>query len=130
MNRRLHDAAYAVSTDDLRQALEPLLCRPDEGPRRIAHLRRQHSEYSSSFALEELDVCLDDGSKLELMFKDLGWQSLLHQAPDAKPAFLYNPLREIETHRNILPSYRVGTAAYIGAVVNPRRGRYWLFLER
>ena len=131
MNRQLGFSAYPVNTDDLRQALEPLLSRPGEGEgRRIAHLRRQRSEYSSSFALEELDVGLDDGSKLELMFKDLGWQGLLHQAPDAKPAFLYNPLREIETYRNILAAYQTGTANYIGAVVDTQLERYWLFLEK
>src|SRR5262249_48670797 len=119
-----------VNTDDLRQALESLLSRPGERPRRIAELRRQSSDYKSTFALQELDVVLDDGTTLELVFKDFGWHGMMREGPDAKPDFLYNPMREIETYRHILPAQGTITANCYGAVVDPPRGRYWLFLER
>src|SRR5262249_45714883 len=122
--------ADPVSHDELRQALEPLLSRPGERPRRVADVRRQSSDYKSTFALEELDVVLADGTTLEMVFKDFGWHGMMREGPDAKPDFLYNPVREIEVYRHILPAQRTITADCYGAVVDPQRGRYWLFLER
>jgi hypothetical protein len=119
-----------VDTDDLREALEPLLRGRLGGQRRIAGFKRKLSDFRSSFTLEELDVALDDGTNLKLIFKDLGWEGLLPEARRAKPAFLYNPLREIETYRGILAGARLSTATCYGAVVDPPAGRYWLFLER
>ena len=45
---------------------------------------------------------LADGTTLELMFKDLSRQALLETARRIRPAFIYEPLREIETYRKIL----------------------------
>jgi hypothetical protein len=77
-----------------------------------------------------LDVSLDDGTTLRLIFKDLGWQALTDSARDVKPDCLYNPLREIETYQTVLAPSRLGTATCYGAVVDPQVGQYWLFLER
>jgi hypothetical protein len=118
-----------AGTAQLHAALEPLLSR-HFGARRILRLERRASEYSSSFALEELDVSLDDGTSLSLIFKDLGWQALTDSARGVKPDCLYNPLREIETYQTVLARSRLGTATCYGAVVDPPAGQYWLFLER
>jgi aminoglycoside phosphotransferase (APT) family kinase protein len=48
----------------------------------------------------------------------------------ARPEFLYEPRREIQTYRWILPFAPSGTATWYGAVVNPTTRRYLLFLER
>jgi hypothetical protein len=98
--------------------------------RRIASLQRRPSAYRSSFLLEELDVLLEDGTSLPILFKDLSWQALLPEACEAKPAFLYDPQREIDTYRGILAEQRLGTPACYGAVVDRQADRYWLFLER
>ena len=119
-----------ASTDDLHAALEPTLSSYFGAQRCISELKRRPSDYYSSFAIEELDVCLDDDTTLHLVFKDLSWQGLLKDARRAKPAFLYDPLREIETYRTLLARHRLGTATCYGAVVDPQRGRYWLFLEK
>src|SRR3712207_9288951 len=42
---------------------------------------------------------LADGTTLELVFKDLSRQALLGTARRIRPAFVYSPLREIETYR-------------------------------
>jgi hypothetical protein len=118
-----------AKTAQLHAVLEPLLSR-HFGARRILRLERRVSEYSSSFALDELDVSLDDGTTLRLIFKDLGWQALTASARSVKPDCLYNPLREIETYQTVLARSRLGTATCYGAVVDPRAGHYWLFLER
>jgi thiamine kinase-like enzyme len=96
----------------------------------IAHLSRRASTSRSSFALEELDVGFADGTRVELVWKDLAHRALHEDACRAKPAFLYDPFREIETYRLILNAAGLGTATYYGSVADVRQDRYWLFLER
>jgi aminoglycoside phosphotransferase (APT) family kinase protein len=119
-----------VGTDQLRAALGAALGSYFGAARSIVGLERRPSAFSSSFALEELDVQLDDGRVLHLMFKDLSRRGLLPEARRGKPPFLYNPLREIETYRKILPALPLSTPVFYGAAVDPAAGRYWLFLER
>jgi Ser/Thr protein kinase RdoA (MazF antagonist) len=93
-------------------------------------LERRLSPYRSSFALEELDVHLDDGTSLSLLFKGLSRQEMPPSSRRAKPEFLYNPLRELLLYKEILPLETLGTAECYGTVVDTQAGRYWLFLER
>jgi thiamine kinase-like enzyme len=129
MNRPADASGQTVSTAELRAALDAVLSQ-HFGGRRVAGLTRRTSEYSSSFAIDELDVRLEDGTVLDLVFKNVGWHALLEDARRAKPPFLHDPLREIETYRTVLAAGRLGTARFYGAVVDPERERYWLFLER
>jgi hypothetical protein len=117
-------------TPDLAAALGQALAHYFGAHREIAALVRRPSAYRSSFALEELDVRLEDGTSLGLMFKDVSPRGMLPGARGAKPEFLYDPLREIETYRLLLTREELGTATCYGAIVDPGRGRYWLFLER
>ncbi len=96
----------------------------------IVRLDRRVSEYCSSFIIEELDVTLDDGTSLDLIFKDLSQSALMKGAGSVKPWFFYDPMREIETYRKILVQHRLGTATCFGACVDRGIDRYWLFLER
>jgi hypothetical protein len=93
-------------------------------------IRRQPSEYRSSFALEEITVSLADGRNLSVIFKDLGWHSLTLAGQQAKPVQFYDPAREIEIYRRVLAGCALGTARCYGAIVDPPRQRYWLFLEK
>ena len=96
----------------------------------IAAIRRRPSAYRTSFAVEELDVTLQDGSRLALVFKDTGPQALREEARVAKPKLLYDPMREIEVYRGLLAGAALGTATYYGSAVDEAGGRYWLFIER
>src|SRR5262245_31429177 len=96
---------------DLSAALEGLL------GRRVETLKRAPSPFRTSFALEDLDVGLDDGTVLPMVFKDLGWQAMHEGARRAKPSFLHEPLREIDTYRSILAPARLGPVCH-GAVVD------------
>src|SRR5438105_3758006 len=120
----------AAKPEELSMALQAALDQYFGKERRIVRLEQRPSAYRSSFLLEELDVLLDDGTSLPIMFKDLSPQALLPEARDAKPVFLHNPQREIDTYRAILAEQRLGTAACYGAVVDRPAQRYWLFLER
>lgn len=130
MSRQAEIPATAVSDAALSAALERALGDYFSAPRRIVELARRPSDYRTSFALEELTVLLDEGTTLRLIFKDLSWQTLPESISRVKPAFLYNPLREIAVYRSILAPNRISAPTCYGAVVDERRGRYWLFLER
>ena len=119
-----------VPRGELHGALETLLRQFFARDVTIKKLDRRISEYCSSFVIEELDVALDDGTKLALVFKDLSQAALLKGAGRVKPWFFYDPMREIETYRRVLVLHQLGTATCYGAVVEPDRKRYWLFLER
>ena len=93
-------------------------------------LARRPCPYSSSFALDEIDVGFDDGSELQLVMKDLSPRAMAACARRARPRFLYDPRRETQAYRWILPHAPPGTATWYGAVVNPSTQRYRLFLER
>lgn len=111
-----------ASTPELRAALE------DSLHLGVVKVDRRPSAYRSTFPLEELDVQLENGMLLELMFKDLSAPD--EGASSAKPAVLYSPEREIDIYRRFLETAGLGTARCFGAVVDPPGERYWLFLER
>ena len=126
---RLHIQSI-VDGAELQCALEEELSRYFGREVRVAKLRRRISEYCSSFIIEELDVTLEDGTVLELIFKDLSKAAFLTNAGHIKPAFFYNPLREIDTYRKVLSQHQLGTPQCVGAFVDPEEKLYWLFLER
>jgi hypothetical protein len=119
-----------VHDGELRAALQTTLRRHFQNNCVVVSLSRRPSPYCTSFALEEVDVALDDGLQLELMFKDLNWFSMLKSAQLTKPFFLYDPLREIDAYRSILKSGQLGTARCYGTRVKAETGHYWVFMER
>src|SRR5713101_660889 len=100
--------APTVSAGDLKEALEEALSQHFGRPCGIDKIERRPSPMRSSFALEELDVLLDDGATLGIQFKDLSPTAILPEALAAKPSFLFNPRREIETYRLILAGHALG----------------------
>lgn len=118
------------ATPELRAELERLLAERMGDSARIASLKRRESDYRTSFPLEELDVRLCDGTQLKLVFKNVARDALDLRAQAVKPAFLSDPLREIEAYEHILAGPDIGTADCYGSSVDTHAGRYWLFLER
>jgi hypothetical protein len=116
-------------TLSLEQQLEEQLKKAFGKRRPIRRIIRRFCPYTSSFQIEELDVHFDDGSNLKLVMKDLSSDGMLDSARAVRPEFLYEPRREINAYRCILPHAPAGTAAPYGAVMEPSADRYWLFLE-
>jgi aminoglycoside phosphotransferase (APT) family kinase protein len=110
--------------------LEEALARHFGHPERIVGMERRPSAYRTSFPLEELNVSLEKRGPLQLMFKNLSRQSLLRAARIAKPMFLHDPEREIETYRLLLNPAQIGAPIYYGSIVDRAASRYWLFIER
>jgi len=99
-------------------------------PGRIAAVDRARSIYSTSFPIDDLVVTLADGSRLELVHKDLAWEALLPGARRTKPRFLYDPGREIAVYRDLLDPTRHGTARCYGVVADEGSGRFSVLLEK
>ena len=118
------------NTDLVVAVLERELAARFGAPRRVTGIERRPSPYRSSFVLEELDVTLDDGTSLGLMLKHLGPQSASEAGRPVKPMFLYDPLREVHTYRDILAWRALGTAGYYGVLSVEEFGEDGLLLER
>jgi thiamine kinase-like enzyme len=119
-----------VKTEDLRGTIESWVSSSNGVSRRIRQLARRQSSASSSCALEELQVQLDDGTRGQLVFKNMDPRAMLQSARQARPRFAYNPRREIEIYRTILMPHHLSTPVCYDAVVKPHLGLYWLFMER
>jgi hypothetical protein len=118
-----------TASDELHAEVERALGERFGAERRVVVLERRPCPYRTSFVLEELDVELDDGTRVALMLKDVSRGALAPGARAAKPSFLYDPCREIEVYRSILDA-ALGTAAYYGSLVDTGRDRYWLLIEK
>jgi hypothetical protein len=97
--------------------LEQSLGRP------IASIARKPYSYRTSHRIDALDVALADGTRLELLLKDLRRSELDPRAQLAKPAFLHDPRREVEAYR-ILANASLGTPKCYDA------GEHWVLLEK
>jgi hypothetical protein len=106
---------------DVAAALGELLGAP------VDSLERRPFEYQTSHAIDELDLWLADRRFVHMLLKNLGAPS--ETALNTKPFFLGDPLREIEVYADVLDGRDLGTAHCFGAVGEPERGRYWLFIE-
>src|SRR6185503_4624362 len=133
---RRQSAAAAAGADrgrrmsaELRSVLGGLFARGAQG-RRIVDVETRPMPYASSFAVAEVDVRFEDGSSLDLVWKDTGEAALLPEARRIRPAGLYDPRREIATYEWILAPFGVSAPRLYGRVIDPLRGRFWLFLER
>ncbi len=117
----------SFSDAELRDGLERALATTGTPPPR--EILRRPSEYRTSFPLEELDLTMEDGAKLRLAFKQLGWNALDEEARLAKPEFLHDPRREAAVYASVLAPAALGSPRYYGASVDPEAERYWLFVE-
>jgi Ser/Thr protein kinase RdoA (MazF antagonist) len=119
--------AAPPSDTELREALGYALREVGLGPPR--EVRRRPYEYRTSFPLEQLDLTLEDGTDLRLVFKQLDWDGLGAEARLAKPRFLHDPRRELEVYASILAPALSGPPRYYGSANGPASGRHRLFIE-
>lgn len=96
----------------------------------VVELQQKASPFATTARLWELHVTISDGTVLVLVHKECGRRARLPGAPGGVPAFVYDPLREIGVYERLLAQHRLGTPRLYASVVQPNRGRYWMFLER
>jgi Phosphotransferase enzyme family len=114
----------AVSDAEL---IEALGGRIDDGE--IVGVRRRPYRYATSAPLEEVVVLVGQGEVGPLILKDLARERLLGDALAAKPEFVWEPRRELETYRRILAPAGIGPNC-LAAAADPDRSRCWLLLEK
>ena len=120
--------AAAVPTATLERLLQGFL--RDRGLRKtVVEVRRQASPYYSSHLLEELDVRLDGGARLSLLFKDLSPGRLVEEADRVKPEFLRDPAREARAYA-LLESAGVPAPRCFGYHAAPEKGQFFLFVGK
>ena len=96
----------------------------------VVDVQQEATLLATSARLAELDVRLSDGTALQLMLKEGGRAGRLPDAPVATPPFVRNALREIWVYERLLVGRGLDTPRLYGSLVEPQRGRYWMFLER
>ncbi len=99
-------------------------------PGAVTVVERRPIPYRSTFPLDELVVRMPDGSEERLVFKDLSRDGQADPAWNFKAPFLHDPAREIETYRDVLAPHELSAPRFRAAVIDPQRGRHWLFIER
>jgi aminoglycoside phosphotransferase (APT) family kinase protein len=130
MSRSSPAAASALDDCNLRSFVETSAVQLIGDERHVVEIERKLNDYHSSFAIEELTVTFDDATQLPLIFKNLSPDGLLDYARQIRPQFSYHPIREIAVYREILAGSRLGTASCYGALIDEKRQRYWLLLEK
>jgi aminoglycoside phosphotransferase len=120
----------ASDSSDLIGAIERSLKDVFGVGRQAIRIERQPSPYRSSFNLEDITVFLDNGESVNIIFKDLSWNTILEGGKRLKPEFIYNPQREIDVYLKVLTKGSFGTAKLYGYDIDPENGRYWLILEK
>ena len=117
------DSAAQPSADVRRRQVEALLGRD------VATVRVAPGAYRSSCAVHDVEVTFAGGTIRQLVLKDLGHDALLPEARRVKPAFLLDPVREIEVYRRVLAPFGVAAPALIGALADEASHTYLLLLE-
>jgi Ser/Thr protein kinase RdoA (MazF antagonist) len=126
-----------VPTKDVRPPLEPFAGIVEEQLRlnydsaaTVVGITTRPLVASTSSMIDEVDVELSGGRRLDLIAKNVGPEGFLGAATRVKPGFLRDPLREIEVYGSLLRYGEHGTPAYFGAHAESRRDEYILLLER
>jgi hypothetical protein len=127
--RALEAETQVASTDELRAALANALrhCRPRAS---IVDVERTAAAYGSSWWLEDVEVHLDDGFDIALVYKDLGREANGSGARRIKPTFVTDPTREGWVYQTLLAGAAAGTPKLWAAVNDGAANRHWLLLER
>lgn len=116
-----------AQTVDLERALLSLF---GSGASPVTIIERSPLPYRSTFPVEDIVAWVADRGERRLVFKDLSRGRHADPAWRVKARFLHDPLREIDTYREVLAPEGISAPAYLGSAVDARRDRYWLFLER
>lgn len=121
------DPMSPARTEELESALHRVF---GSGAAPVTIVGRYPLPYRSTFPVEEIVVWVTDGGERRLVFKDFSRTDATDPGWRLKARFVHDPLREIECYRDVLSPAGISAPAYVGSAIDPRRDRYWLFLER
>jgi hypothetical protein len=95
----------------------------------VRSLRAKELAKSGSFAIHRLDVQLQSGGVLPVVFKDLNPLRQVDNAKHIRRLELNRSRREIWMYRHVLPGLALGTPRLYGYRWEPKRGNLWLLVE-
>ncbi len=119
----------SAEVDVLRSTLERVLSSYFSKSCRIANIRTRHFPRQSSFQIREVELILEDGRRLEILWKNTGRRGILDGAANVRLRNPEDPRCELETYTTLLQS-GLGPPACYGTVMDVEQGEYWLFLEK
>jgi hypothetical protein len=96
---------------------------------RVRSIRAKELGKSTSFAIHRVDVQLESGDVLPVVFKDLNPLRQHQNAKHIRRLELGRSRREIWMYRHVLPGLALGTPRLYGYRWEPKRGNLWLFVE-
>src|ERR1700756_1305956 len=96
---------------------------------RVGSIRAAELSKKGSFAIYRLDVQLETGDVLPVVFKDLNPLRQLQNAKRIRKLELRRSRREIWMYRHVLRGLALGTPRLYGYRWEPKRGNLWLFVE-
>jgi hypothetical protein len=109
---------------------ELLDCLRESLGKEVALVGRSTWDYCSSYPIEELKLQLDGARSQRVLFKDVSPAAMFDVARGAKMEFQRDPEREIAVYRHVLSEFGLSVPTLMAANVDPKRGRYWLFLQK
>jgi aminoglycoside phosphotransferase (APT) family kinase protein len=119
----------ASSTDaDVRSIVAGIGERVAPG-RELLALRKEPSQFATTARLWNLQAVFSDRTKLSIVHKESGRRSRLRGAPRTVASFAYDPQRETRVYERLLAHRHLETPLLYASDVQPKRGRYWMFLE-
>jgi aminoglycoside/choline kinase family phosphotransferase len=95
----------------------------------VRSIRDKEFRRSTSFTIRRIDVQLESGEILPVIFKDLNPLRQHQKAKDVRRLELGPSRREIWMYRYVLPGLGLGTPQLYGYRWDPKRGNLWLFIE-
>ena len=111
-----------VDDDDLLRSVRQALAEAGD-PFPVTGVRRDRSPRSSSYRTEILTIRRRGAADVRLFLKDFG--TCTHEKDDMAG----RRRRELRVYRDLLVGAGLGTPAYLGAVWDEGRDRFWLLLE-
>jgi hypothetical protein len=96
---------------------------------RVRSIHPKELRKSGSFAIHRLDVQLESGDVLPVVFKDLNPLRQFQNAKRIRRLELGRSRRELWMYRHVLPGLALGTPRLYGYRWEPKRGNLWLFVE-
>jgi aminoglycoside/choline kinase family phosphotransferase len=96
---------------------------------RVRSIRANELGKSTSFAIHRVDVQLESGAVLPVIFKDLNPLRQRGNAKRIRQLELSRSRRELWMYRHVLPGLALGTPQLYGYRWEPKQGNLWLLLE-
>jgi Phosphotransferase enzyme family len=96
---------------------------------RVRSIRANELGKSTSFAIHRVDVQLESGDVLHVIFKDLNPLRQRENAKRIRRLELGRSRREIWMYQHVLPRLVLGTPRLYGCRWEPKQGNLWLFVE-